>query len=389
MTPLSFTRLVLTDFRNYTYLKMETDTRPVVLTGPNGSGKTNLLEALSFLSPGRGLRRARLGDPARNDGAGGWTVSATLQDEGLNRVLGTGLTRTGDKTLEKERRVVRIDGQNNLRATDFGDILNIGWLTPQMDRLFQEGASGRRRFLDRLTYGFDPAHARRTARFEKIMRERNRLLKDGRFDPHWVASLEHQMAEQAIAISAARLQTVDRLNRTMLAAETESRITQDKTAFPKAHLTLTGSLEEAIASIPALTAEDNYREALHNGRAIDAKAGSTTIGPHRSDLHVLHREKDQIASLCSTGEQKALLISIILADARLQAGLHGKAPVLLLDEITAHLDQKRRIALFDEIADLKMQAWMTGTDELLFAELGARAQFFTVDCGTVTPAATH
>lgn len=216
------------------------------------------------------------------------------------------------------------------------------------------------------------------------MRERNRLLKDGRTDKSWLSSLEHQLSEQAIALYAARMDTVNRLNQAML--EEEEKSTGSATqAFPKAEMSLSGEFEDEISDMTALAAEDLFRETLANRRALDAKAGSTTYGPHRVDLQVFHREKGQIASLCSTGEQKALLISIILADARLQAGLQGKAPVLLLDEITAHLDRKRRMALFDEITELKMQAWMTGTDRLLFAELQDRAQFFTVDAGRVTP----
>ncbi|MBE7636037.1 DNA replication/repair protein RecF [Sneathiella sp. P13V-1] len=382
MPPLALTRLVLNDFRNYTYLKLDTDTRPVVLTGPNGSGKTNLLEAISFLSPGRGLRRARLHDPARQDGDGQWVISANIINQGFEHKVGSGLLRPAGGGPGSEKRTVRIDGVDGKRTSDLGEIFQVSWLTPQMDRLFTDTAGGRRRFLDRLTYGFDPEHAKRTASFEKIMRQRNRLLKEGRMDPHWLNSLEHQMAELAISIIAARGQTIDRLNQAM-----EEGKNGDKNiviAFPKALLQLTGALEERIKDMPALMAEDSYKQALENNRKIDAAAGSTTHGPHRSDLGVFHREKDQAAALCSTGEQKALLISIILSNARLQAGLHGKAPVLLLDEITAHLDRFRRCALFDEISRLNMQAWMTGTDEALFAEFADRAQFFTVENGTLT-----
>ncbi len=382
MTPLALTRLVLNDFRNYTYLKLDTDTRPVVLTGPNGSGKTNLLEAISFLSPGRGLRRARLQDPARQNGDGQWVISANIVNQGFDHKIGSGLLRPAGGGPGSEKRTVRIDGEDGKRTSDMGEIFQVSWLTPQMDRLFTDTAGGRRRFLDRLTYGFDPEHAKRTASFEKIMRQRNRLLKEGRMDPHWLGSLEHQMAELAISLIAARGQTIDRLNQAM--EEGSDGDKNIEVAFPKARLQLTGALEDRTREMPALMAEDSYRQTLESNRKIDAAAGSTTDGPHRSDLSVFHQEKDQAASLCSTGEQKALLISIILSNARLQAGLHGKAPVLLLDEITAHLDRIRRCALFDEISRLNMQAWMTGTDEALFAEFADRAQFFTVENGTLT-----
>ncbi|WP_206378141.1 DNA replication/repair protein RecF [Sneathiella limimaris] len=385
MIPLALTRLVLTDFRNYTYLKLETDTRPVVLTGPNGSGKTNLLEAISFFSPGRGLRRARLKEVGNTDAKKGWAVSALLKDEEFEHRLGTGLiTKIVDGDIQ-ERRTVRIDGENNLKATDFGSLISVGWLTPQMDRLFHEGAGGRRRFLDRLAFGYDPEHAKRTALYEKTMRERNRLLKEGRLDPHWLSSLEHRLAELGFAIHAVREETTARLNQAMLEEEQKATNASVK-AFPKAEITIAGEFEDNVSGLTALAAEDHFRDELAKRRQIDGRAGSTTYGPHRADMAVFHREKDQEAALCSTGEQKALLISIILADARLQAGLHGKAPVLLLDEITAHLDQKRRQALFDEIIALDMQAWMTGTDQLLFSELGERAQFFTVDSGRISPA---
>lgn len=384
MPAFAITRLILTDFRNYDYLKVETDKRPVVLTGHNGSGKTNLLEAISFLTPGRGLRRARLIEASNNAGTGRWAVAADVRSARGLCTLGTGLISGPDENGNKEgsgRRSVKIDGQLAKSSAALADELRVNWLTPQMDRLFQEGASGRRRFLDRLTFGFDPAHGKRTTVFEKVMRERNRLLKQGRYDIHWIASLERTLSESGIAIAAARRETVDRLN----AAMTDDGSGQVSRAFPKAALDVSGTVEEWLKEMPALAAEDIYREKLEAVRHIDEKAGSTTLGPHRSDLGVLHKDKNLPAGLCSTGEQKALLISIILADTRLQAGQQGQAPILLLDEITAHLDQTRRRALFDEIEQMEAQAWMTGTDYALFAEFGDRAQYLTVDNGSVCP----
>jgi DNA replication and repair protein RecF len=378
----AITRLILTDFRNYDYLKVETDKRPVVLTGHNGSGKTNLLEAISFLAPGRGLRRARLSDASNKSGAGRWAVAADVWSPRGKCTLGTGLVSVPEESGNKEgygRRSVKIDGQVVNSSSALADELRVNWLTPQMDRLFQEGASGRRRFLDRLTFGFDPTHGKRTAVFEKVMRERNRLLKQGRYDAHWITSLERTLSESGIAIAAARQETVDRLN----AAMTDDGSGLISSAFPKAALDVSGTVEEWLQQMPALAAEDVYRERLEAVRHIDEKAGSTTLGPHRSDLGVLHKDKNLPAGMCSTGEQKALLVSIILADARLQAGQQGQAPILLLDEITAHLDQTRRRALFDEIEQMEAQAWMTGTDYTLFAEFGDRAQFLTVDSGSV------
>lgn len=386
MSAYAITRLVLTDFRNYGHLKVESDRRPVVLTGHNGSGKTNLLEAISYLTPGRGLRRATLLDPVNSSGKGGWAVAADIQSDRGTSSVGTGLINpvsTAENKETTDRRSVKIDGQNVSSSSALSAHLKINWLTPQMDRLFQEGASGRRRFLDRLTFGFDPSHAKRTIAYEKVMRERNKLLKDGSKDRHWLGSLERSLAETGIAVAAARQEAVSRLNGAMSDEET----TQVSTAFPKAVLSLRGEVEGWLEEMPALAAEDRYREKLAAMRALDTKAGGATLGPHKSDLGVVHKDKQLSAKLCSTGEQKALLISIILADARLQTGLQGQAPVLLLDEITAHLDQTRRAALFDEIEQMKIQAWMTGTDYELFAELGNRAQFLTVDNGTITETA--
>lgn len=388
MSAYAITRLILTDFRNYTHLKVEADNRPVVLTGANGSGKTNLLEAISFLTPGRGLRRAKLTEAANIGGRGGWAVAADVASNVGTSTLGTGVISPVGEAENKEtaeRRSVKIDGQNMSGSTALSDYVKVSWLTPQMDRLFQEGASGRRRFLDRLTFGFDPAHGKRMTAFEKVMRDRNRLLKEGRYDRHWLASLERSLAETGTAIAAARRETAERLNGAMTAAEGEARAS----AFPKAELTSQGLLEEWLEEMSALAVEDRYRAELETARRLDAQAGSTRLGPHRSDLAVLHKDKGVPAGLCSTGEQKALLISIILGDARLQTGMQGQAPILLLDEITAHLDEKRRIALFNEIEDMKTQAWMTGTDYALFSELGSRAQFLTVDDGTIRQTAVR
>ena len=382
MSAYAITRLILTDFRNYAHLKIETDERPVILTGHNGSGKTNLLEAISFLTPGRGLRRAKLAEAANVNGGGGWTVAADVRSRAGESTIGTGLVNSAAEAENREtgdRRSVKIDGQNMSGGAALSDYLKVSWLTPQMDRLFQEGPGGRRRFLDRLTFGFDVGHGKRTTTFEKVMRERNRLLKEGRPDPHWLGSLERTLAETGTAIAAARVETVTRLNTAVEATEDRP----GTSAFPKAILSVHGLLEDWLQEMSALATEDLYREKLAAARRLDAAAGSTTLGPHRSDLEVLHKDKNLPAGLCSTGEQKALLISIILGDARLQASVQGQAPVLLLDEITAHLDHKRRVALFDEIEAMKTQAWMTGTDYALFSDLGERAQFLTVDNGTV------
>jgi DNA replication and repair protein RecF len=380
-------RLDLTDFRCYRQARLETDGRPVVLTGPNGAGKTNLLEALSFLAPGRGLRRARLGEIDRQSGAadeasgalpsGPWAVAARVATPSGSAAIGTG--RDG-ASASGERRLLRIDGQPVKNQAALAQYLSLVWLTPQMDRLFQEGTAPRRRFLDRLVFGHDPSHAARLSAYEQAMRERARLLRDGPADPAWLTVLEDTMAREGVAVAASRRDVVQRLDR----AAAESAAETGGGAFPVPRLALAGKAEAWLAAMPALAAEDRLRAELAASRRIDAEAGTATSGPHRTDLAVRHAAKDVPAEQCSTGEQKALLVAVLLAHARLQAALGGTVPVLLLDEVAAHLDGMRRAALFEQILGLGGQAWMTGTDAILFAELGTKADFFAVTDGIIT-----
>ncbi|MDJ0948795.1 MAG: DNA replication/repair protein RecF [Alphaproteobacteria bacterium] len=372
---LAVRRLTLTNFRSYPTLRLGLDRRPLVLVGANGAGKTNLLEAVSLLAPGRGLRRARLSELVHHDRPDdGWAVAATVDLPGGRTDIGTGMVKPEPGADRAERRAVRIDGATVRGPSALAEIVAMTWLTPEMDRLLVDAASARRRFLDRIVYGFDPAHAGRVAAYETAMRQRLRLLRGGGGDPAWLAALETTMAEKGVAISVARRQVVDRLDRACAAAETP---------FPQAGLRLLGAVEEWLAETPALAAEDRLRTALAANRAADGEAGRTSTGPHRSDLGVRYLAKDRPAETVSTGEQKALLIAIVLATARLQAAERGAAPLLLMDEVVAHLDKSRRNALFAELQALGAQAWLTGTDASLFAGLGDAAQFLRVDDGTV------
>jgi DNA replication and repair protein RecF len=368
---LSLSRLTLTDFRSYAYLRLEADGRPVVLTGANGAGKTNLLEALSFLVPGRGLRGAHLAEVGRQGGGPEWAVAARFATPDGSLDIGTGQA-AGDK------RTVRINGETVKNQSALAEHLSIHWLTPQMDRLFLEGPQARRRFLDRLVFGADPAHAGRVAAYEHAMRERLRLLREGQGDAAWFSALEDTMATKGVAVAAARLEVADRL--AVFCAG------QPPGPFPRAGLAVKGVVEDWLRGRPALEVEDRLKEALRGRRAEDAAEGATGIGPHRSDLAVVHLGKNRAADLCSTGEQKGLLLALVLANARMQAAERGAVPILLLDEVVAHLDAVRRQALFDDLLDLGAQAWMTGTDTALFAPLGDRAQFFTVEDAAVTVA---
>ena len=345
--------------------------RPVVLAGPNGAGKTNILDALSLLSPGRGLRGATLGEHARKGPSVPsdtlWAVAATVSRTGAIYEIGTGLTLGPNGG---ERRKVHLNGAPSNNSADLSDIVQMAWLTPAMDRLFIESASGRRKFLDRLIFGFTPEHARNSVRYETAMRERARLLKYGPRDPAWLDGLEAEMTETGIAIAAARAEGVARLSKALEARGLAG-------AFPSAHLTLIGDADTILAESPDVTAE--FRERFTHARLRDAEAGRTTFGPHRSDLAVRHVQKRTDAAECSTGEQKALLIAIVLAHAWESSHMReGRAPILLLDEIAAHLDSKRRAALFEEIIALGAQAWMTGTDMEMFAPLKTKADLFAV-----------
>lgn len=366
------TRLVLTDFRCYAGARLLADERPAVLTGPNGAGKTNLLEALSFLAPGRGMRRAKLAEIDRR-GAGAWTIAATLATAKGVVQIGTGRDASSESG---ERRLLRVDGAAAKSQAALAEHLSLVWLTPQMDRLFQEGSAPRRRFLDRLVFGFDPAHAARVGAYEQAMRERSRLLRDGPADPSWLAALEQRMAEHGVAVAAARREVTARLDAACRAAQGP---------FPAARLRLTGEVEQWLETMPALAAEEELRGRLAASRRLDAESGVTTAGPHRGDLAVQHAGTGMEAAQCSTGEQKALLIAVLLAEARLLREIRGSAPLMLLDEVTAHLDGKRRAALFEEIAALGVQAWLTGTEPGLFAELEGIAQFFGVADGMIVP----
>jgi DNA replication and repair protein RecF len=369
---LAVTRVQLTNFRSYANVELAVGMRPVVLAGPNGAGKTNILDAISLLAPGRGLRGAKLSEHIRRGpsapGEALWAVAATVSRGAEAYDVGTGLMLGG------ERRAVRLNGVPAQSSADLGEIVQMTWLTPAMDRLFSEGASGRRRFLDRLVLGFDAGHARRAARYETAMRERARLLKFGPRDPLWLDGLEAEMAEAGSAIAASRAKTVARLN-AMLSERGEAG------AFPCALLALEGEADALLAEVGEST-EAEMRARFQRLRINDAEAGRTTFGPHLSDLAVRHTQKRADARECSTGEQKALLVSIVLADAwELTRARDGLAPLLLLDEIAAHLDVRRRAALFEEIIALGAQAWMTGTDLSLFDSLSSRADIFTVDSG--------
>jgi DNA replication and repair protein RecF len=363
-------RLTLANYRNYSALTLEAGPEPVVLCGANGSGKTNLLEAVSLLAPGQGLRRSAFLDLANAAGDGSWTVAARVHTA-LGAVdIGTGIAAGGE---ERPGRIVRIDGDAKSGSGVLADYVEAVWLTPAMDGLFTGSGTERRRFLDRLILCFDTEHAKRANRFE-----RNRLLADGVRENSRFEGLETVMAESGVALAAARAEAV-----AALLAVTERRRERDaQSPFPWAQIALDGVLERDLQSHAALDVEDIYAGVLRLNRERDRGAGRTLDGPHRSDLIVGHGPKSMPAKLCSTGEQKALLLGLVLAHAELVAERQdGLAPILLLDEVTAHLDEARRAALFAEILRLGSQAWLTGTDHEAFQALAGKARFWAIDEG--------
>ncbi|MBL8584528.1 MAG: DNA replication/repair protein RecF [Rhizobiaceae bacterium] len=368
-------RLTLTDFRNYARLALDFEPGLVVLTGENGAGKTNLLEAVSMLSPGRGLRRATYPEIACA-GSTGFAVHAQVETPSGEVDIGTGTI--GGDAVETGRRV-RINGANARSADELLQWLRVVWLVPAMDALFTGPAGDRRRFLDRLVLAIDPRHGQRALDYEKAMRGRNRLLAEGSRDRGWFDAIEGQMAETGVAIAAARMELVRLLARSI------GRL-PDEGPFPRADIALSGTFETMVDGTPAVDVEEAFRAALRDGRERDRAAGRTLDGPHRSDLLVRHRPKAMPAELCSTGEQKALLVGIVLSHARLGAEIAGSIPVLLLDEIAAHLDAGRRAALFGILSDLNCQAFMTGTEPALFQAIAGSAQFLAVSHGSIARA---
>jgi DNA replication and repair protein RecF len=373
MTPSRIHRLTLTHFRNYRVAGLETRGDMVALVGPNGAGKTNCLEAISFLSPGRGLRRATLEDVADNQGDGSWAVSAEVEGALGLATLGTGIDAPRGETTSRR---CRIDRENVPSATAFGDHLRMVWLTPAMDGLFMGAASERRRFFDRLVLAIDSEHSSRVSALDRSLRSRNRLLEVRNFDDHWCGAIERETAELAVAVAATRGQTALKLA-AMLRARGQA------SAFPSAEIALDGWMENALLSEPATAVEDRYRKILRDARPRDAAAGRTLDGPHLTDLQVIYAPKNMPARDASTGEQKALLIGLVLAHASLVAEMTGIVPLLLLDEVVAHLDPGRRSALFSELAKLGAQVWLTGADPAAFSEIGASGDVFDVENGRI------
>ncbi|MBU6448871.1 MAG: DNA replication/repair protein RecF [Rhodospirillales bacterium] len=347
--------MTLTEFRSYAALRFEPQARRMVFAGPNGAGKTNLLEAASLLVPGRGLRGARFAELARQSGAGGWAVAARF-DNGLE--IGTGAVENAP-----ERREFRLNGVKPRAQAEVAEQLSAVWLTPQMDRLFTDTASGRRKFLDRLVVALEPHHAREIAAFESASAQRNRLLAEAPYDAAWAAALEDAMARHAVAATAARVALIARLNATISAGAADP--------FPRVALGLICSIGQRLERAPALDVEDWLRAALAASRTVDAVVKSSGYGPQKADMLITDEAARRPAALSSTGQQKAMLIGIVLGHAAMIATARGVAPLLLLDEPLVHLDAQRRAALFAALEKADLPAWLTGTDIETFSGFAA------------------
>lgn len=374
-------RLTLTEFRNYDFLRLNFADSPVVITGENGSGKTNILEAISFLTPGRGLRGAKLSDIKRigsNESrlTNGWAVAAIIKKNNEEYSIGTALESTivGETGRNYDHRIVKIDGEKISSQAELGKYISAIWLTPQMDRLFRGGAQPRRSFLDRLVYAFDIEHAKRTSQFEHIYREWSELIKTGRGNSNWLEILEKNMAETGVAIAAARNDVVARLN-TFIDSEPDD-------IFPNVSIELDGRIEKLLNDKPAIEVEDIYRGMLYEQRRAILYTENPE-GVNRTDFKVYYKNKNMAAELCSTGEQKSLLIGLILAQTRCQILDKGFAPILLLDEVVAHLDSQKKEALIEKIKDLNLQAFITATDAALFDSMQNFAQFLQIANGQI------
>jgi DNA replication and repair protein RecF len=375
MTTASVRRLTLTNFRNYHAASLSTDARTIVVVGPNGAGKTNLIEAISLLAPGRGLRRATLEEIAFQEGDGSWAVAAEIEGAMGLATLGTGVEGEIADGATAQRKF-RVDREPAGSASAFADHVRVVWLVPTMDTLFAGAPSERRRFLDRLALAVDAGHMTRVNALDRALRSRNRLLTEPRLDAHWLDAVEHETAELAVAVAGVRTEAVHRLDR-VLAARRDSD-------FPPVDIALQGWMEQLLPAHPAVDIEERYRAVLRDNRARDAAAGRTLDGPHLTDLTVIYARKNMPAAQASTGEQKALLIGLVLAQARLIAEMTGTTPILLLDEVVAHLDPGRRAALHAELAQLGAQVWMTGADPGLFVEIETGATIIEVRAGSLT-----
>ncbi len=365
-SPQWITFLSLENFRCYEALTLEVDQRPVVLTGENGAGKTNILEALSFLSPGRGLRRAKLSQATNlNHLEKGWSIFSKVSIGSQLEEIGTGVFSTENT---EDRRVIKLN-QTSVSQAELLEILNIFWVTPQIDQLLNESMGIRRRFFDKLVSSFFPAHTQHLHRYEYALRERSRLLREGTGDDDWLSILEQKMAQEGMAITSLRQ---------IFLAEISPLIQESSSGFPRVQLSLEGLVESLCLDASALEVEEKIQHFLRSARLEDSRFGSSQIGPHQTQVQFFHMEGKKFAEFCSTGEQKALLLSLILANCRLHKKNKGRAPILLLDEVVSHLDEERRNTLYKEILDLGMQCWMTGTEQRMFLPLGESAQYLGV-----------